>query len=165
MVFSMRWTWRKLDSLIGTATATIFGLAALQLQAFIYAYLQRLGGHIDEARLSLNTIKNGSVKQNLGETALHNRLVANVQERLNELEAAHTAISEAAIYTKPASFFFHMDIDIAAATAQNFIPAVPLDPPSILFAGLGIVMGWLTWGAIKLPFGLYFKRRNQVTNI
>ena len=38
------------DSLVGTIIAAIAGLLASQMIAFINAYLQRLGGHLDEAR-------------------------------------------------------------------------------------------------------------------
>ena len=65
----MGWIRKKLDSLAGTVTAIITGLASLQLPSFINAYLQRLGGHLDEARLGLVAIKSGGTGQTAEELA------------------------------------------------------------------------------------------------
>ena len=55
----MGWIRKKLDSLAGTVIAVVAGLTSLQLPAFIHAYMQRLGGHLDEARLGLAGLKVG----------------------------------------------------------------------------------------------------------
>ncbi len=151
----MGWIRNKLDSLAGTVIAVVTGLASLQLPAFIHAYLQRLGGHLDEARLNLvalNVDQPGKIGE---ETVLRERLAATAQERIDYLETAQSTITEAGSFEKPVIFFTHMDSDIALATAQSFTPALPLDLPSLIFAVLGIVVGWLVWEMIKAPARLF----------
>ena len=54
---------RKYDALLGTILAALAGLCFAQLPVFIQQYLQRLGGHVDEAHLSLVQIMtNASVR-------------------------------------------------------------------------------------------------------
>jgi len=149
-----------LDSLAGTVIAVVSGLTSLQLPAFIQAYLQRLGGHLDEARLGLAAIKAGQVGKVAAEPALRERLLASAQERVDYLEAAQSAISHAGSFGQPFAFFTHLDNDIALATAQSFTPALPLDAPSLIFAILGILLGWLVWGTIKAPARL-LRGRNK----
>ncbi len=151
----MGWIPKKLDSLAGTVIAVVTGLASLQLPAFIHAYLQRLGGHLDEARLGLVALKVGQAGKIGEETVLRERLAATAQERIDYLETAQSTITEAGSFEKPVIFFTHMDSDIALATAQSFTPALPLDLPSLIFAVLGIVVGWLVWEMIKAPARLF----------
>ena len=156
----MGWIRKKLDSLAGTVTALIAGLASLQLPSFINAYVQRLSGHLDEARLGLIAIKTGKSGPIAKEAVLHERLEATAQARIDYLEAAQSAITQAGSFEKPVIFFTHMDSDIALATAQSFTPALSLDLPSLIFAILGILVGWLLWGLIKAPTRL-FRRKKQ----
>ena len=52
--------------------------------------------------------------------------------------------------------------DIAFATAQSFTPALSLDLPSLIFAILGIVVGWLLWGCIKAPARLLRRKKQHI---
>jgi hypothetical protein len=157
----MGWIRKKLDSMAGTVIAIISGLASLQLPAFINAYLQRLGGHLDEARLGLAAIKTGRAGTIAEEASYRERLAATAQERIDYLETAQSAIAQAGSFEKPLKFFTHMDNDIAYATAQSFTPALPLDLPSLIFAVLGIVVGWLLWGTIKMPVRLLRRKKRH----
>ncbi|MDA1325475.1 MAG: DUF2937 family protein [Proteobacteria bacterium] len=148
----MSWIRKKLDSLAGTIIAVVAGLTSLQLPAFIDAYLQRLGGHLNEARLGLVAVKKSQIGK---EPALLEQVVATAQERVDYLEAAQSAIAQAGSFEQPILFFTHMDNDIALATARSFTPALPLDVPSLIFAVLGVVVGWLAWGLIKSPARLF----------
>ena len=56
----MRWLLSLFDRLIGTTIGAIAGVSASQTQAFIHAYLQRLGGHLDEARASYLKLRAGN---------------------------------------------------------------------------------------------------------
>lgn len=158
----MGWIGRKLDSLAGTIVAAISGLAALQLPAFIHAYLQRLGGHIDEARIGLTALKGNDTVMQAGEAALRDRLSASAQARIDMLEAAQAAITQAGPFEQPVRFFSNLDRDIALATAQSFVPAVPLDVPSLIFAVIGIVLGWLIWDVIKAPARLLRRQKARI---
>jgi hypothetical protein len=161
----MGWIRKKLDSLAGTVTAVITGLASLQLPAFINAYLQRLGGHLDEARLGLVATKAGKSGQIAEEVVLRERLEATAQARVDFLEAAQSAIAQAGSFEKPVIFFTHLDNDIALATAQSFTPALSFDLPSLIFAILGIVVGWLLWSMVKAPARLLRRKKQHSVKV
>jgi DUF2937 family protein len=154
----MRWALHKIDSLVGTIIAAIAGLLASQVIAFINAYLQRLGGHLDEARLGLLS-KN--VAAAISDETLRAQITAHMQERIDTLETAQQAIEPAGVFTRPFVFFQHVDQDIALATAQAFHPALPIEVQSLIFGGAGIVLGWIVWELVKAPF-LLFRRRTPV---
>ncbi len=155
----MRWVFRKIDSLIGTIVAAICGLAAWQVLAFIAAYLQRLGGHRDEARRAYADLLGGETGRAIGEAALRDKVIAIAQTRMDGLEGAYQAIEQAGVFARPLVFFTRMDSDIALATAHGFQPALPLDAPSLLFGAGGMVIGWVVWELIKAPFSLFRKNR------
>ncbi|MBT7756209.1 MAG: DUF2937 family protein [Rhodospirillaceae bacterium] len=144
--------------------AAVTGLAALQLLAFIHAYQQRLGGHLDEARRGLETLINGTGRMAAEEASLRDRFAAVARDRVDGLTAAQDAIDNAGSFEKPFIFFTHLDVEIALATAKSFIPAIPLDGPSLIFGGIGIVLGWIMWGMIKAPAAL-FRRKGKRTRV
>lgn len=150
----MRWILRKVASLAGTAVAAVFGLLAAQVPAFIHAYLQRLGGHLDEARRGQGELLNGQTAALIRDEPLRTQLAAITQARIDALDTAHRTIGDAGAFAKPFVFLRHMDGDIAAATAGTFQPALPLDPPSLIFGLAGIVLGWVLWELAKTPFSL-----------
>ena len=51
---AMRWAWVKILTLFGAGVAAVFAAGGAQGPAFVQAYLQRLGGHIDEARRTVD---------------------------------------------------------------------------------------------------------------
>ena len=157
----MGWIQRRLNSLAESIFAAVTGLAALQLLAFIHAYQQRLGGHLDEARRGLNNLVTGTAKLAAEEASLWESYAALARERVDGLNSAQEAIDKAGPFEKPFVFFTHMDMDIGVATAQNFVPAIPLDGPSLIFGGIGIVLGWALWGLIKAPTALLRKKPKQ----
>ena len=150
----MRWIFRKLDSLAGTAVAAVAGLATAQVVAFIHAYLQRLGGHLDEARRGQGELLNGQVAV-IQDEGLRGQVTALTQARIDALDAAYRAIDQAGVFAQPFVFFRHIDREIASATMQSFVPALPLDMPSLVFGFAGIVLGWLLWALVKAPFALF----------
>ena len=155
----MRWLSRKIDSLIGTVIAAVSGLMAWQLLVFIAAYQQRLGGHHDEAQRALADLVDGKTGAALNDGALRDKFLALAQTRAEALDSASRAIDQASVFTKPFVFLAHMDPDIALATAQTFQPALPLDPPSLVFGGIGMVIGWLIWELLKAPATLFRGKR------
>lgn len=161
----MGWIKRRLNSLAETIVAAMTGLAALQLLAFIHAYQQRLGGHLDEAKLGLNTLVNGTGKLAAEEASLHERLASVQNDRVEVLTIAQDAIDKAGPFEKPFVFFTKLDFDIGMATAQDFVPAIPLDLPSLVFGGIGIVLGWMVWGLLKAPVILFRKKPKQTRTV
>lgn len=156
----MSWLLGPFDRLVGTVTAACAGLAASQLQAFVAAYLQRLGGHLDEARLSLQRLQTGGFLPGV-DAASRDRLVGAFAHRVEELSTAYDAVARADIFVRPIAFLTHVDRAIADATLASFTPALPLDTASIVYVLAGMAFGWLVYEVLKLPFRLALGRRRR----
>ncbi|MGB0514818.1 MAG: DUF2937 family protein, partial [Wenzhouxiangellaceae bacterium] len=81
----MSWLTRRLDHLGSAAFGGAGGLSLSQAPAFTNAYLQRLGGHIDEARRTLAGIRDGQILPWLGGPE-RGRAATEIELRLAELE-------------------------------------------------------------------------------
>jgi hypothetical protein len=156
----MRWTLRKLDALLGTILAAAIGLGAAQLPAFIQQYLQRLGGHADEARLNLSQITAGTGFRSL-DTPARELLSHSLAARVNELELGIRTIRGAAPSAQPFVFVRELDPEIALATLRSFEPAVPLSTAGLVYGIAGMVAGWLLYELIKAPAGLAKRRQRR----
>ncbi len=146
----MSWLLRKIDSLAGTAVAATAGLAASQAQAFSAAYLQRLGGHVDEARLTLEKIRAGDYAGPLP-VDTQAALVAAAERRLNDLARAYDAVASADPLWRPLALLRDIDKTIAQAAFENFQPALPLDVASLISALVGMALGWLIYDLVTAP--------------
>ena len=142
-----------LDRVLAVAGAVLFS----QAPEFFQQYLQRLGGHLDEARRIL-----AQFEQNAGQAGLTladyiRRTAANADtavarladtmaaavERVQSLQAAHDALRDAPAWTRPFAFLRHADWEIVRATGAVFKPAVPvtLEGGLYAFAGMLIFLG------------------------
>ena len=154
----MRWTLRKCDALLGTVLAAVAGVAFAQLPAFIQQYLQRLGGHVDEAQLNLSQVITGASFRTLDAPA-REVLTVSLNQRVSELETGEQAITSASASVRPFIFVRELDPDIAMATFRAFEPAVPLSTAGLIYGVTGIVAGWLFYELLKVPAGLAVRRR------
>ena len=139
---------RAIDSLFGTILAAAAGLAASQLNAFIHQYLQRLGGHLDEAGLAHRRILEGVSGQPV-EPDTQARLAEAALARVEELASAMNAIAGAHAAVRPFVFAARLEPTIASATFHGFQPAVPLDAVSLAYGAAGMVLAWLLHGLLK----------------
>jgi hypothetical protein len=124
------------------------------LPEFMQQYLQRLEGHLDEARLQLDHFKqaaaqSGMTLDQLIAGAVQNpdpsmgRLGGVVQAlvaRVDGLAAADAALRHASIWSRPFVFAAHLDSGIAKATWAIFRPAVPTTFEGLAYAGAGVVL-------------------------
>ena len=155
----MHWALRKLAALAGTAVAAASGAGASQLVAFIQVYLQRLGGHIDELRRTLEGLRSGALGAGIGDGAARDQLVASFAHRLEALEAGRDAIAQAGPFARPVAFARHVDAEIARAALDAFTPAVPVDTASVVFALAGVALGWALFDAACWPLRRIAARR------
>lgn len=154
----MRWLLRKLDSLTGTILASVGGLVAAQLPVFVQQYVQRLGGHVDEAHRHLARVVGDATFGRL-EPAARLMLETSARERLADLERQQLTLDAASPLWRPVAFLQSFDPDIAAAAIERFVPALPLDAAGLVYGGAGIVVTWLLYEVVKLPFCLVRRRR------
>lgn len=145
----MEWIWRKLDAFVGAVVIAVTGIAASQAQAFIAQYLQRLGGHLDEAKTQLLNVQTGLRYKEMSEP-VRTEIEANALVRVESLQDAYDAITSANIFTRPFTFLGNAESAIVAGTWRDFVPALPLDAPSITYVFMGMILGFIIYEVMKL---------------
>lgn len=154
----MGWLARKIDSLVGGVFAAAGGVTLSQFQAFIHQYLQRLGGHMDEARRHFDQAREAGRYATLDENT-RQAIVADAWQRLEDIQRAHSAIKAGDFFTRPIAFFRHMENDIALRTLTDFQPAIPIDADSLIYAAIGMVLALMAWELVKAPFAAMARPR------
>ncbi|GAB4177875.1 MAG: DUF2937 family protein [Wenzhouxiangellaceae bacterium] len=146
----MSWIGNRLDHLGSAAFGAAGGLVFSQAPAFVQAYLQRLGGHIDEARRTVDALRDGTLLAWLDDQG-RIQSVAELSVRLEQLEQMRERLLDAPPWWRPARLLEVADWSIARRAAEDFVPAVPLSPDALLWTALGIVVAALCWDLVKLP--------------
>lgn len=141
----MRWLTRQAADLFGTVFAALSGIVLAQGVAFANAYLQRIGGHIDEAKRTLSQLSSGNYAEAVAEPASREKLATLLTERIADLEAGRAAIEGASPFLKPLTCLFRLDLEVAGGTLSDFTPAIPLDTAGIVYGFVGIFLGWALW--------------------
>lgn len=143
---------------------SIFGAVALsQFPQFYGQYMQRLGGHLDEARLALNQYVAAAealgltleeyIREHLdsGSTVFvsSGEIIQNLWDRVQNLESAYQALQDANIFTRWFVFLREVDWSIAAGTWENFVPGVPTTLEGLTYALTGLLLGWGFYALVK----------------
>ena len=138
--------WLKsLSDGIGAAAGAASGS---QLPEFVQQYLQRLGGHRDEAFRFVQMLKSQGTDASAAVVSL-------AQERADSLARAFDAIAQASDILRPAIFLRYADVDVVQATWELFRPAVPLTPAGLIYGGIGLLMGIVVVNLLIAPFALF----------
>ncbi|MEQ8369722.1 MAG: DUF2937 family protein [Alphaproteobacteria bacterium] len=147
---------RRMASLAGAVLLAVAGLAGSQLLAFMQQYAQRLAGHLDEARRQLVQAQDGSgvfagvavdVRQTVAEAMML---------RVEGLTAAMDGLDQAGPWQRPFVFIQNLDWSIAAGTASDFTPALPLDTTSLVYGATAIIV---VWSVLQLAGAALRRRR------
>jgi hypothetical protein len=164
------------DGLVDRLLCVVGAVLCSQLPEFIQQYLQRLGGHIDEARRQLDQFREVAAKSGLtldqlaaksqanteSSVARLGQLVHDTADRVDALAAADAAIRNASIFTRPFVFLRHVDVSIAQATWTIFRPAVPTTGEGILYAAIGVLLILAFYhGAVRYPVRRAWRRRAE----
>lgn len=161
---------RLLDRILCVVGAVVFS----QAPEFMQQYLQRLEGHLDEARLTLGKFREAAAQSGMTLAQLVagagqnpdpsmqkvGGVIQGAVERVDELSAADAALRGASIWTRPFVFAGHIDWGIAKATWAIYRPAVPTTGEGFLYSGLGIGVALaLYYGAVRAPIAAHFRRK------
>jgi len=161
---------RLLDRILCAAGAVLFS----QLPEFMQQYLQRLEGHLDEARLVLSRFKDAAAQSGMSLDQLVagaaqnpdpsmgklGGVVRQAMARVDELAAADAALRQASAWTRPFIFLEHMDGGIAKATLSIYRLAVPTTAEGLAYAGFGIVFALALYHlAIRGPIARHLRNR------
>lgn len=160
------------DRLLCVAGAVVFS----QAPEFMQQYLQRLEGHLEEARATLARFQAAAAQANLTldqlvKAADHNpdpamaKLAGVAQEtawRVDRLAADDTALRGASIATRPFVFFAHADWSIARGTLEIYRPAVPTTVEGLAYALLGVLLALTLYHAcVRGPVTRHLRRRAE----
>jgi len=158
-----------LDRILCVVGAVLFS----QAPEFMQQYLQRLEGHLDEAKLAVDRLRDAAAQAGMSldqlvKSAAQNPdpgsaklglVVSESVARVDALTAADAALRGASTLTRPFVFLTHADWGIARATASIYRPAVPTTGEGLLYAAVGIVFILCLYHlAIKRPIVLLVRR-------
>ena len=145
-------TW--LDGLVDRVLAVAGAVLFSQAPEFFQQYLQRLGGHLDEARRTLAQFEHTAneagitLEKFISQTATnYDAAVARLAQvmtdavaRVQHLETAFTTLRDASAWTRPFAFLRHLDASIARATWTDYKPAVPTTIEGLVYAATGMLL-------------------------
>jgi hypothetical protein len=136
-----------------------------QAPEFMQQYLQRLEGHLDEARRQLAALTRAAEQSGLTLDQLVADAIRNVDPaigrlggvaqtaaiRVADLQRADEALRHASALTRPWVFLAHLDPGIARGTASIFRPAVPTTLEGLGYAAVGVIAALAVWHGVILP--------------
>ena len=138
------------DRLLCVLGAAIFA----QAPEFMQQYLQRLGGHLAEARRQLAQFEEiaRQAGKNVHELALQysasteptvvsmGKLVNDTDLRVSALGSAEAALRGASAWERPFVFLHHIDWEIARGASSVYKPAMPTTLEGLLYGLIGVVV-------------------------
>ena len=152
---------KLIDRLLCVAGAVLFS----QAPEFMQQYLQRLGGHLAEARRQLAQFE--EIARQSGRTLAElvaqysasaepsvvgmGRLVSESEMRVSMLSVSEAALRNASVLQRPFIFLRHLDRDIARGTAEVFKPAVPTTLEGSLYALVGVMVMLAVYHGVLVP--------------
>ena len=142
------------DTLMDRVLCVVGAVLFSQAPEFMQQYLQRLGGHLDEARRQLGQFHRAAQKTGITLDNLIAKTAANPDPavaklsgvmtesitRVENLQTAHEAIASAAIWERPFVFLRYLEADITRGTWRMFQPAVPTTYEGLAYALLGMLV-------------------------
>ena len=142
------------DTLIDRVLCVVGAVLFSQVPEFMQQYLQRLGGHLDEARRQLAQFRATAEQAGLtldrliGQTAANpdpavaklGGVMTEAFARAEHLQAAQDALLHATLWTRPFVFLRHLDLSIAHGTWRMFRPAVPTTLEGLAYALVGMLV-------------------------
>lgn len=145
-------TW--LDGIVDRVLAVAGAVLFSQAPEFFQQYLQRLGGHLDEARRMLAQFERTAGEAGLTLEKFINQTSTNYDpavarlagvmkdslERVQHLAEAFAALRDASAWSRPFVFLRDLDAAIARATWTDYKPAVPTTVEGLLYAAAGMLV-------------------------
>lgn len=167
-------SFAAVEGILDRVVCVLGAVFAAQAPEFFQQYLQRLGGHLDEARRQLAAFESAATAagkpllQFIADTSANadpglaklGHTMADTSGRVAHLAAAQAALLEASVWTRPWAFLRHLDTAIAHATAIVFKPAVPTTSEGLVYAGLGVAFAFGLWHCcVRMPLRRWLHAR------
>lgn len=167
---------KALDNFLDRVASILGAFILIQFPQFFSQYLQRLGGHLDEARqtVDLYTSTANSLEMTINEFIDTHLQAANpvfvssgekisqIANRFYSLENSFLALDGASPFTRLWIFVKEVDWEIARQAWRNFTPGIPTNLEGLLYALLGLLLGWglysMAKGFLCLIKGLFTRK-------
>lgn len=154
---------RFIDGILDRIISIIGAVAFSQFPQFFGQYMQRLGGHLAEAKRTLaqyisaaealNLTLEEYIKEHLESGSevfvSSGKVIQDLLERMQTLELSYQALQDATIYNRWLVFLREVDWSIAAGTWGNFVPGVPTTVEGLTYALAGLLLGWGAYTLFK----------------
>lgn len=161
--------------LIAMVGGVAMGLTASQFPEFSQQYEQRLGGAVEELRhvaedFDASAADAGLTRQQALETyddtqnnflAQRGEDVTATLDRYERLETQLQALENANIVTRVTDFALYYDNDIGASALEAYNPAVPVTSEGFIYAGGGVLIGYILFALFGWAGARPFKRRRN----
>ncbi len=152
-----------LESLFDRALAIVGAITLAQFPQFYSQYLQRLGGHLDEARRIVAEYSETATSFNLSlqeYVRIHlsasnpvlqstGSIIDNSLARLADLENSFHALAEGTLFNRWWLFIRNLDPAIFRQTCSQYTPGLPLTMESLIYALAGLLITWGIYQGIK----------------
>jgi len=165
--------FRTFDGFVDRLLCVLGAVLFSQGPEFMQQYLQRLGGHLQEAQRQLGLFRQAAsqsgntleafivqtrTNSNAGVVQLSS-VMNDALERTASLQSSYDALTHSALWTRPFVFIRHVDPAIAQATWVAYLPAVPTTVEGLLYALAGMLVFLLLYHVgIKSLFGLFARK-------
>ena len=170
-----------LEGLFDRALAIVGSITLAQFPQFYSQYLQRLGGHLDEARRIVTEYSETAASFNLSlqeYVGIHltasnpilqstGTIIDNSLARLAALENSFQALAEGTLFNRWWLFIENLDPAIFRQTCSQYTPGLPLTIESLIYALAGLLITWGIYQVIKSTIKkLFYKftRSRSITN-
>jgi len=158
-----RYPLRMVDGLLDRILAVIGVVGLAQFPQFFNQYLQRLGGHLEEARLTIARYINAAESLDLSleayvaeHLASENKIftssgqvMTDIVQRLHHLEESFLALKQAGPFNRWWIFLREMERPIVHETWQNFTPGIPTTIEGFYYGLAGLLVVWGLYQGLK----------------
>ncbi|NLY89597.1 MAG: DUF2937 family protein [Firmicutes bacterium] len=155
--------FRIMDGLADRIISIAGAVGLAQFPQFFAQYLQRLGGHLEEARLvitryraaaeSLDLTLEEYLAQHLASGneifVSSGQVLTGVFQRLTELEEAFRALQQAGPFTRWWFFLLKADPLIIRETWRHFHPGLPTTVEGLIYGLAGLFLAWGLYQGVR----------------
>lgn len=127
---------RKADNVGAAVSGLAGGLALGQFPQYLAQYLQRLGGHIDQAASSATEFN-----------------VPELAQRATEMKTGLEHIVNASTLGKLGEFAQHINLEVAKRTLEHYTPGMTFNQEGLLYAGVGAAAALVCYELAKGVIG------------
>jgi hypothetical protein len=162
--------------ILATIGGLMLALVLSQFPEYAQQYTQRLGGAVDELRIITADFDRAAEAGGLDRKGALDRYGQSQDQflaeqgasmqytfvRYEQLSATRDRIQNANAVERFQQLPAYLDTDIGWRTLENYQPAVPVTVEGLLYAGAGLLIGYLLVSGIVRFIALPFRRRPAV---